>query len=119
MEKPPYFFQDITHFSVVDVEKRNPKIDYISRLNLEIKSSIPHGRHSLSLVKPLHPLDREGEKLNVLKTLCHDEIESILAFRGSNGEKNARIEIIRKAPGTTISVRCKQIEGVPGWDEKE
>jgi len=119
MEKPPYTFQDITYFSVGDVEKKDPRIDYISKLNLEIGSSIPHGRYSLNLIKPFPPLGREGKNLNVLKSLRYDEIESISAFRGSNGEKNARIEIHRKDSGTTISVKCKRIEGIPGWNAKQ
>ena len=118
MEKPPYTFQDITYFSIGDVEKRDPRIDYISRLNIEIGSSIPNGRYTLSLIKPFPPLGKEGKYLNDLKSLRYDDIESISAFRSSNCEKNARIEIQMKSPGSTIFIKCKRIEGIPVWNEK-
>ncbi len=44
MERPPYIFQAITHFSIVRVEKRGPKNDSIAKLTVEIESKIPSGR---------------------------------------------------------------------------
>jgi len=118
MGKHPYTFRDITHFSVGDLEKKDPRIDYITNLTLKIESELPKGKYSLKLIEPFPPKCRGCEKLSKLRSLDHIEIESISTFPNSNGKKNARIEIIRKASGTPISVRCKRIEGVPGWNEK-
>jgi hypothetical protein len=119
MEKPPYVFQVINDFSIKAVEKKKPRIDYITKLTLEIGPELPKGKHSLELIKPFPPKCNGGEKLMKLKSLDHEDIESISACRYSNSEKNACIRIKRKAPGTTISVKCKRIEGVPGWNEKK
>lgn len=119
MEKPPYTFHNITNFSVIDVESKDPRFDYITKLTLEIGSEIPKGKYSLELIEPFQPLWRGGEKLSKLKSLDHKDIESISASRYSNGEKNECIKIKRKSPCTTISVRCKRIEGIPGWNGKK
>ena len=119
MEKPPYVFRIITYFSVGSVEKKNPRIDYITKLTLEIGSELPKGKFSLELTKPFQPLCRGGEKLINLQYLDHNDIESISTFRGSNGEKNARIEIQMKEHGSTIYVKCRRIEGIPGWNERQ
>jgi hypothetical protein len=116
MEKPPYVFRVITDFSVRAVEKKDPRIDYITKLTLEIVSELPKGKHSLELIKPFPPLGRSGKKLSMLKSLDHKDIKLISAFRGSNGEKNACIEIQMKTPGSTVFIRCKQIQGIPGWN---
>ena len=119
MEKPPYVFRVITDFSVKAVEKRKPRIDYITKLTLEIGSELPKGKHFLELIKPFQPLCRGGEKLSKLNSLDYKDIDSISAFHGSNGEKNARIEIQGKVPGMIIIVKCKRIEGVPRWNKKQ
>jgi hypothetical protein len=118
MEKPPYVFRVITHFIVMAVEKRDLRFDYITRLTLEIGSELPKGKYSMELIEPFQPKCRGGEKLSKLKSLDHKDIDSILAFRGSNGEKNARLEIRGKTPDTTITVKCKKFEGILGWNKK-
>jgi hypothetical protein len=118
MEKPPYEFKVITHFSVRDVEKAKPRIDYIARLSLDIESSIPNGRYSLILFEPFPPLCRGGENLNKLKFLHADDIECISVFRSPDEIKSAHIEIHMKTSDTTI-LRCKHVKGVPGWDDKQ
>jgi len=113
MEKPPYIFQDITHFLVRDEEKRDLRIDYIAKITLEIGSSIPPGRFSLDLIKPFPPFGREGTQLSTLRSLRAEDIESIQAFRKTVNGKKARLEIGRKASNTNIIVKCERIEGVP------
>jgi hypothetical protein len=119
LEKPPYRFQAITHFSVGNVEKPHPRIDNITKLTLEIGSKIPPGRYPLVLIKPFPPLGRPGKELDGLASLHAEDIESIWAFRKPDDGQWARIEIRGKAPDTTIFVNCEQIEGVPGWDETQ
>jgi hypothetical protein len=116
MEKLPNTFHYITHFSVEYVNKKYPRFDYITKLTLKIESELPKGKYSLTLIEPFPPKCRGGEKLSKLQSLDHKEIESISPFPSSNGEKNERIEIQRKASGTTIFVKCKRIEGIPGWN---
>lgn len=118
MEKPPYEFKAITSFSKVKVEKAHPKIDCIKKLTLEIGSSIPNGRFSLVLIEPFPPLGRAGENLSKLMSLQADDIEYIQAFRKTDGKISARMEIHRKNSDKIVVVKCKRIEGVPGWDGK-
>lgn len=113
MEKPPLEFKKITHFSVPDTEKVDPRIDCITRLTLEIGSELPKGNYCLELTKPFPPLCRGGQKLKKLRSLRHDEIEYISAFPKHDGNKSARIEIYLKTHDPTIVVKCVQIEGLP------
>jgi len=113
MEKTPYIFRAITDFSVEDVEKVNPRIDCITKLTLEIGSQIPPGRYSLVLIGPFRPLGRAGKNLRILKSLRAEDIESIWAFRRTDSNKCARIEIHRKGDDPTVPVRCERIEGLP------
>ena len=113
MEKPPYIFQNITHFLVRDEEKRDPRIDYIAKITLEIGSNIPPGRFSLDLIKPFPPLGREGTQLSKLRSLREKDIKYIWAFCKTINGKQARLEIGRKASNTNIVVKCERIEGVP------
>lgn len=117
MEKPPFTFKDITHFSVKDVENKDTRFDYITKLTLEIWSELPKGKYSLKLIKPFPPLLRGGEKLIKLKSLDHKDIESISASRYSNGEKNECIKIHGKKPDKTIFIKCNRIQGVPRFGE--
>jgi hypothetical protein len=116
MEKPPYEFRKITHFSVGDVEKVDPGIDCITRLTLEVGSELPNGKYSLRLFKPFPPLGRAGGNLSKLRSLLPEDIESISAFRKPDAKKSARIEIYMKTCATTVVVKCERIEGVAGWD---
>jgi len=119
MEKPPYIFQAITHLSVKDVEKVDPRIDCITKLTLEIGSDIPHGRYTLVLIKPFSPVGRAGKKLRILKSLRAEDVESICAFPKPDNGKWERLEIRGEIPDMSIIIRCEQIKGVPGWAEKE
>lgn len=112
MKKPQYNFQDITHFSIVNIEKREPRIDYIEKLTLEIGSNIPPGRFSLGLIEPFPPLGREGTQLSKLISLQKRDIKYILAFCETVNGKKARIEIGRK-DYNIIVVKCERIECVP------
>jgi len=116
MERPPYIFQVITHFSFGNVEKFDPKIDCITKLTLEIGSMIPPGRYTLVLIKPFPPLGRPGKELDRLASLHAEDIESIWAFPKPDDGEWARIEIRGKI---TIFVNCERIEGVPGWDQTQ
>ncbi len=119
MERPPYIFRAITHFSIGDVEKYDPRLDEITKLTLEIGSKIPPGRYPIVLIQPFAPLGRPGEDLIKLAALRADGINSIWVFRKPDDVEWARVEIRGKAPGTSIFVRCKRTEGVHGWDERE
>ena len=114
MEKPPYIFQAITHFSVVKVETRHPKLKGIKTLTLEIESKIPPGKYPLALVKPFPPFGRPDGDLDKLASLHAGDIESIWAFRKADDGQSARIEIRGKA---NVFISCDAIEGVPGWHE--
>jgi len=117
MEKSPNIFRDITYFSVGDVEIRDPRIDYITRLTLEIGSELPKGKYSLELIKPFQPLCRGGEKLNKLKSLDHKDIDSIWTFPKPDNKEWARIEIRGKMSDKTIFIKCNRIQVVPRIDE--
>ncbi|OHB63670.1 MAG: hypothetical protein A2Y77_13290 [Planctomycetes bacterium RBG_13_62_9] len=117
MEKSPYIFRVITHFSVENVEKFHPRIDYVTKLMLEIGSRIPPGRYPLVLIKPFPPHGRPGKDLDRLASLHAEGIESIWAFPKPDDGEWARIEIRGRISGTSIFVSCEQVEGVPGWDE--
>lgn len=117
MERPPYIFRTITHFSVTDVQTYDPRLDEITRLTLEIGSKIPPGKYPLILIGPFPPYGRPGEDLTRLSSLGAGDINEIWAFRRPDDGEHARVEIRGKTPGTSIFVRCKRIEGVPGWDE--
>jgi hypothetical protein len=117
MEKPPYIFSDITHFSIREVEKYGPRFEEIRKLALEIASKIPPGRYPLVLIKPFPPLGRPGKDLDRLTSLHAEGIESIWAFPKPDDGQWARLEIRGKAPDTTIFVNCVRIEGVPGIQE--
>ena len=117
MEKPPYIFQAITHFSVVKVETYHRKIDDIETITLEIESKIPPGKYPLVLVDPFPPFGRPGKELDKLASLHAGDIESIWAFRRPDDGQSARIEIRGKVSGATVFVSCDEIEGVPGCDE--
>jgi len=119
MERSPYSFQAITHFSVRDVEKYGPRFDEIRKLTLEIGSKILPGKYPLVLIKPFPPLGRPGKDLDRLASLHAEGIESIWAFPKPDDGERARIEIRGKAPNTTVFVNCERIEGVPGWDETQ
>lgn len=119
MEKPPYIFKAITHFLVKNVEEVDSRIDCITKLTLEIGSQIPPGRHSLTLIKPFPPFGRKGTNLSMLESLRAEDIESIWAFRRTNSNKCARVEIRRKGDDPTVPVRCERIEGVPGRDKRQ
>ena len=114
MEKPPYVFQDITHFSVGAVETVGPKFKEIKTLTLEIGSKIPPGKYPLALIKPFPPLGRPGKKLDQLTSLDAQDIESVRAFPKPDDKPWARIEIWGR---TTLIVNCDRIEGVPTWEE--
>ena len=116
MEKSPYRFQVITHFSVRDVEKYGPRFEEITKLTLEIGSTIPPGRYPLVLIKPFPPLGRPGKELDRLASLRLEDIESIWAFPKPDDGEWARIEIRGKI---TIFVKCERIGGLPGWDETQ
>jgi hypothetical protein len=118
MEKPPYTFQGITHFST-QVERYGPRFDGVKTLTMEIGSNIPPGRYSLVLIKPFPPLGRPGEELYVLASLRSGDIDSIWTFRKADDGQWARVEIRGKSHRPTIFVGCERIEGVPGWDEKQ
>ena len=119
MEKPPYIFRDVTHFAVGTAERSHPRIDYITKLPLEIESKISPGRHPLVLIKPFPPLGRAGKELDKLASLHAEDIESIWAFRKPDDGQWARIEIRGKRHRPSIFIGCERIEGVPGWDEKQ
>jgi hypothetical protein len=119
MERPPYIFRVIAHFSVGNAEKPHPRIDCVTRLSLEIGSKILPGRYSLVLIKPFPPLGRPGEELDRLASLRAEDIESIWVFRKPDDGKWARIEIRSKTPETTIFINCERIDGVPGWDRTQ
>ena len=117
MESTPYRFQAITHFSVVNVEKHDPRLEEITRLTLKVGSKIPPGTYRLVLIKPFPPLGRPGKELDELGSLRAEEIESIWAFRRPDDGHWARIEIRGKVPGPNVFISCDAIEGVPGWAE--
>lgn len=117
MEKPRCVFEAITHFSVVDVKKYDPRFEDVETLTLEIGSKSPPGKYPLVLVEPFPPFGRPGEELDMLASLRAEDIESIWAFRKSDDGQSARIEIRGKVSGATVFVSCDAIEGVPGWDE--
>jgi len=114
MEKPPYIFRAITHFSVVNVDTYHPRLKEIKTLTLEIGSKIPPGAYPLVLIKPFPPFGRPGKELAKLRSLRVEEIESIWAFRTSDDGHSSRLEIRGKA---NVFISCDVIEGVPGWDE--
>jgi hypothetical protein len=117
MQKPPYTFQAITHFSVVKVETCHPKLKGIKTLTLEIESKILTGKCRLILVKPFPPFARPGEELEMLASIRAGDIESVWAYRKPDDGQPARIEIRGKFSGAPVFVKCDDIEGVPGWDE--
>lgn len=117
MEKPPYTFQAITHFSVVKVETCHPKLKGIKTLTLEIESKILTGKCRLILVKPFPPFARPGEEMEMLASLRAEDIESISASCRADDGQSARIEIRGKVSGATVFVSCDEIEGVPRCDE--
>jgi len=119
MESPPYIFRDITHFSVGNVEKHDPRVDGIMKVTLEIESKILPGTYPLVLVKPFPPFSKPGKELEKLASLRAEEIQSIWAFRRPDGKPGPRIEIRGKAPGANVFISCDAIEGVPDWDEKQ
>jgi|GEM_PF-6721012 len=115
MEKPPYRFEGVTHFSVEDVGKSGPRTSHVPKLNLEIGSRIPSGKCSLVLIEPFPPFGRPGLHLAKLKSLQGERIESIWVFpTGDDGQppEDARIEITT-AGGERAIFRCKQIKGLP------
>jgi hypothetical protein len=118
MEKTPYRFEAITHFSVGNVEKYAPRIDNITKLTLEIGSKIPPGRYPLVLVKPFPPFGRPGKELDRLASLHAEDIESIWVFPRPDDGEWARIEIrMKSAPPRFFD--CERLEGVPGWDKTQ
>jgi len=116
VEKPPYEFKIITHFSVGEVERVNNRIDSIASLILEVGSELPKGKYCLKLIKPFPPLQRAGMKLEKLRALRHQDIDHISVFRNPTEERSARVELYLKVPKTSIVVSCKRIQGVPGWN---
>lgn len=114
MEKPPYVFRVITHFSVKNIEKYDPRMENIPKLTLEVGSKSAPGTYPLVLIGPFPPFGRSGEDLDKLASLRAEDIESIWAFRRPDDGQWARIEIRGKAPDTSVFVRCDVIEGVPG-----
>lgn len=119
MERPPYIFQAITHFSIVRVEKRSPRNDSIAKLTVESESKIPSGRYPLILIKPFPPFGRPCEDLTRLTSLDAPDIKEIWTFRQPDDDRSARVEIHGKTPCATMSIACARIEGVPGWDGKQ
>ncbi len=118
MERPPYTFQAITHFSVRDVEKYNPRFDEIRTLTLEVGSRMQSRSYSLVVIKPFPPLGRPGAELDALTSLQAEDIDFIWAFRKPDDGQWARIEIHGKTRRPNIFVTCERIEGVPGWDRE-
>ena len=109
---PTMEITSITHFSVENVEKVDPRIDCITRITLNIESRTS-GRHCLVLVKPFPPFGRPGPHLARLKSLQKENIESIWVFLASTDERSAngaRIEITTTA-GERAIFHCKEIPG--------
>lgn len=115
MEKPPYIFGNIVHFTVGNIEKHSPRFEEIEKLTLEVASRLPRGRYPLTLIKPFPPFGRPGGDIGKLRSLCAEDIDSIWVFDKPDDGHWARIEIHGKAPATTFFVKCVRVEGVPGW----
>lgn len=119
MEKPPCVFRSITHFSIADVQTYHPRLTEIARLTMEIGSKVLSARCPLVMIEPFPPYGRPGEDLSRLTSLAADDIKEIWVFCKPDDGEWARVEIRGRAPGTSIFVRCKRIESVPGWDGKQ
>ncbi len=119
MEKPPFIFQAVTHFSIVRVEKRSPRSDNITKLTVEIESRIPLGRYPLVLRRPFPSLGRPGKEMDRLASLRAEDIESIWVFPERDDSQWARIEIQGKPTRPNVVIRCDLIDGVPGWDKNQ
>lgn len=105
MNKPPYCFKLLTHFSVINVVKN---LNQIEQLTLEIESN--GSKHSLVLIEPWPPFSRPIKKrLDDISGLCVKDIDSVCAFKDSN---IIRIEITKKNKEIE-SIRCKDIKGLP------
>jgi hypothetical protein len=109
---------DISHFSVRDVEKYSPRSDGIRTLTLEVGSRMQSGSYSLVLIKPFPPFGRPGAELDALRSLPKEDIDSIWGFCRADNGPGARIEIYGKAHRPIMFVTCERIEGVPGWDQE-
>lgn len=115
MEKPPFRFEDITHFSIGGVEKPNPRIHHAVKLSLEIGSRIPSGKYSLTMIEPFPPFGRLSPDLAKLRSCQEESIRSIWVFPPSSDERSpggARVEITTTA-GERAIFRCKEIQGLP------
>jgi len=106
--------EDISHFSVRDVEKYSPRSDGIRTLTLEVGSRMQSGSYSLVLIKPFPPFGRPGADLDALRSLPPEDIGSIWVFRKADDGQGAHIEIRGKPRRPITFVWCDRIEGVPG-----
>lgn len=115
MEKPPYILREITDFSILQVEPYTRRLKEIKQLTLEIGSKLVPEKHPLVLIKPFPPLGRPGKDLERLASLGPEQIDSIWAFRKTDGHPWPRVEIRGKAADESIilTIRCNAIEGVP------
>ena len=104
MNKPPYCFKLLTHFSIINVVKN---LNRIEQLTLEIESN--GSKHSLVLIDPWPPLNRPSYRLDDILELFVKDIDSVCAFKDSN---IIRIEITKKNKEIK-SIPCKDIKGLP------
>lgn len=114
MDKPPYSFRSLTHFSVYNVEE---KLGHVIKLTLNIESKID-GKHTLILFDLRPPLNRPDDLIDI-KALSAAEIDSMYAFVQSSESCTAtrcRIEIIKK-DNNNIIIPCKKIDGLPYREE--